>query len=174
MNGIGDFDLVDRELILEIARETVSSVAPEELPLFTIVTKIYFDTNGRIPSERATRDEMLGFGLESAVVLLTPVILPVVAAILDQLAQDVARVATERGKDGLRRAIRALLRRDAGEGGEGGDGGEGGGPLVAPLTPEQLARVRLAAFEKARQMDLPGDKAALLADAVTGSLGAAG
>jgi hypothetical protein len=165
MNGIGDFDLVDRELIQEIARETVIRAAPEELPLFTMVADVYFDTNGRIPAERAARDEMLGFGLESAVVLLTPVILPVAGAILDQLAQDVARVATERGKDGLRRAMRALLRRDA---------GDGGGPPVAPLTPEQLARVRLTALEKARQMDLPEDKAELLADAITGSLGAGG
>ncbi|MFI7150133.1 hypothetical protein ACIBO2_34870 [Nonomuraea sp. NPDC050022] len=108
---------------------------------------------------------MLGFGLESAVILMTPVVLPVVSAILDQLAQDVARVVTDRGKDGLRRTMRALLRRTA-------EAENDALPPVPPLTPEQLARVRMTAIEKTRQMDLPEDKAELLADAVIGSLGA--
>ncbi|MEU7835122.1 MULTISPECIES: hypothetical protein [unclassified Nonomuraea] len=165
MNGIGDFGLADRDLLQEIARETVRRAAPEELPLFPMVATVYFDRGGRLPAGRAGRDEMLGFGLESAVILLTPVVLPVVSAILDQLAQDVARVVTDRGKDGLRRAMRALLRRTA-------EAENDALPPVPELTPEQLARVRMTALEKARQMDLPEDKAELLADAVIGSLGA--
>jgi hypothetical protein len=41
---------------------------------------------------------------------------------------------------------------------------------VEPLSSQQLQAVRAGAFEKARQLDLDAGRAALLADAIAGSL----
>jgi hypothetical protein len=157
-------ELIDPDLIRELSRDVVTRMAPQELPLFRIISDSYFRHNGSVPAARPGGDEMLGFGLESAALLLTPIVLPVISAVLDDLAENLARAVTIRGKDGLRRVLRLLLRRDAQQ--------PLAGNTVPPISSEQLARVRQVAFEKARQLKLPDDKAELLADSVTGSLAA--
>ena len=53
--------------------------------------------------------------------------------------------------------------------GEGGDDGEAKDD-VPDLSPEQLQEVREIAYDRALELDVPEDRAGLLADAVVGSL----
>jgi hypothetical protein len=150
----------DQELIRQVARDVVAATAPEELPLVRPMADEYF-RGGRGPARSG--DDLLGSGLETVVVLLTPVVFPVVAAVLDALTERVAEVAVTRGENGARRVLRAVLRR-----GTPAELAAAGDPR--PLTAEQLDTVRAIAYEKACQLGLEPPKAELLADAVRGRL----
>ncbi|MDQ3981012.1 MAG: hypothetical protein M3314_15935, partial [Actinomycetota bacterium] len=91
-------------------------------------------------------DDMLGFGAPS-MVALTPYALVIAAEIIEVLTREGADVS-------------ALV----------GPVSDAAVPAVPPLSPEQLDRVRELSLQKARQLDLDEDKAALLAEALTGSL----
>ena len=157
---------VDDDLVREFSRQIVGRAAPEELPMFRLSTDAYFAAAHRRPAprwRRDGRDEMLGFGVGEAVTLLTPFVLPVASTVLEYLVKDLAAAAGEHGKEAVGRLLRRVFRH-----GEDPATAAPGGPV--PLSAEQLRRVRTLAFEKARQLDLPEAKAALLADSVAGSL----
>ncbi|MGH4002614.1 MAG: hypothetical protein ACRDSO_00670 [Pseudonocardiaceae bacterium] len=151
---------LDEDLVRSLSRRVVDRAAPEELPLFRLVTDAYFSQATGKPAGRRNRDEMLGFGVGEVVVLLTPFVLPVVSTVLEYLATEVAAAAGARGKEAVGRLLRRLFRQT-----EAPDG-------PVPLSREQLDHVRRLAFQKARQLDLPEAKADLLADSVVGSLAA--
>jgi len=106
---------------------------------------------------------MLGFGIETAVILLTPIAIAVARDVLGYLRDQVTELASNKGKQG----VDVLIARLTGEEGhEGEDDPE-------PLTEEQLEEVRELAVEKAKQLKLDDDRAALLADSLVGSLATA-
>jgi hypothetical protein len=151
---------VDRELVLEVSRELVASLAPEEMPLFRPVSTAFFADPRRLSSE--SRDDMLGFGPGEAVTLITPVVISVVVEVIGLVRSELARDASRQVAQGVEDVVRRLFRKP----------GEGHAPQPAApeLTREQLARVRSVAFEKARQGGLGERRAQLLADATVGSL----
>ena len=150
------------ELTVELAREVVAQTAPHELPIFRATSRAYFQDPHRALQQRS-KDEMLGFGVES-MALLTPYILaiakPIVALVMNELAKQVQ----ERSGDSIVIWVRRLLRRHDGTAGEDTE------PEIKPLSPEQLNRVRELALDKARELDLDEDKAGILADAMVGRL----
>ena len=159
-------DAPDQELVTELARHLVQEAAPEELPLFRATSEAYFKDPAKTLARSQDKDEMLGFGAEAVVVLLTPVALEVAKSVVAWVAARV-RSAAEREAGGMiDDAVGGLFRRLRGSRAEPE-------PAAPELSDEELAEVRRVAFEKARQLDLPKAKAELLADSVVGSLATA-
>ena len=150
------------ELARELAREVVAQVAPPELPIFNAASKAYFDNPDQALRQRS-RDEMLGFGVES-IALLTPYALAIAKPVVALLMRELAKQVQAQSSDVILAWVRRLLRRRDQKAEEAAE------PEVKPLTPEQLNRVRELALGKAREFDLEEDKAALLADAMVGRL----
>lgn len=167
----------DDALVVALARATVERAAPEELVLFPAASEAYLD--GRDPSKATRGDPMLGFGIETAVVLLTPVALTVAKDVLGFLRAQLKKRAEEHGDEAIDWLIDRLLRRNGKD-----PAAAGVAPPTAPsthatepneleLTDEQLEQVRQLALEKAQQLKLPDAKAKLLADSLVGSLATA-
>lgn len=171
----------DDALVVALARATVERAAPEELVLFPAASEAYLD--GRDPSKATRGDPMLGFGIETAVVLLTPVALTVAKDVLGFLRAQLKKRAEEHGEEAIDWLVDRLLRRDntkpaadattlaPGPGSSAATPAEPGETLE--LTDEQLEQVRQLALEKAQQLKLPDAKAKLLADSLVGSLATA-
>jgi hypothetical protein len=150
------------EAAIALARAAVEQAAPEELPLFPAASEAYREGKD-LTAESG--DEMLGFGVDAAVVLLTPVALTVAKDVLGFLREQLAKQAAKHGESMIDRLVDRLLRRD--------DETPAAEPVAAELTDEQLDQVRDLALQKARQLKLPDAKAKLLADSLVGSLATA-
>ena len=153
----------DDQLAVALARAAIEGAAPEELPLFPAVSEAYLE--GRDVTGEQGGDEMLGFGVDAAVVLLTPVALTVAKDVLGFLRVQLAKQAAKHGESLVDRLFDRLLRR--------GDDEPAAEPEPAELTDEQLDQVRDFALQKAKLLKLPDEKAKLLADSLVGSLATA-
>lgn len=169
----------DDELVVALARATVERAAPEELVLFPAVSEAYLE--GQDPSKQTRGDPMLGFGVEAAAVLLTPVALTVAKDVLAFLRVQLKKHAEERGDDAVDWLVNRLFGRKKDE---APAAAATSAPAAAPgtepaeadeveLSDEELEQVRQLALEKAKQLKLSDDKAALLADSLVGSLATA-
>jgi hypothetical protein len=162
--------MTDDELAVALARSAVERAAPEEMVIFPAVSEAFLE--GKDPSKQTRGDPMLGYGIESAVVLLTPVALTVAKDVLGFLRTQLKRQADEHGDEAFDWVVRKLFRRD--------DDAEDAATTTPPapdesaeLTDEQLEEVRRLAIKKAKQLKLPKEKAELLADSLVGSLATA-
>jgi hypothetical protein len=98
---------------------------------------------------------MLGFGIETAATLLTPVLLSALGDVMKYLAGELGEAIGARGWF-KRRFGRKTTTTPT--------------PTPTALDAEQLARVRQIVLDKCQQADLPEAKARLLADGVVGVL----
>ena len=149
----------DDALVEALARSAVEQVAPEELPLFRATSEAYFDDPASL-ERKGSRDDMLGFGVDAALVLVSPVALQVAREVIDFVTAKLRESAEEEGESAIKRLVARLVHRD----------GEEEAEQPSELTDEQLEHVRRIALEKARALKLPDAKAALLADSLVGSL----
>lgn len=159
-------DRANDDVVIAVARELVTRTAPQELPVFRATSAAYLDDPERVFRAKAGKDEMLGFGVEGAVVLLTPVALEIAKTVVSFLATQIRGAVEEETSDAIAERVHGLFHPSA-------SAGETGGRESSPsqrLTEEQLTRVRDLALEKARAFELPESQAGLLADAVVGSL----
>jgi hypothetical protein len=167
----------DDALVVALARATVERAAPEELVIFPAASEAYLE--GQDPSKATRGDPMLGFGVESAVILLTPIALTVARDVLGYLRVQLKKQADEHADEGFDWLVDKLLRRgDDNKEPEPGSDASAAPPPAEPAEPpelsdEQLEQVRQLAIEKAKQLKLPKDKAELLADSLVGSLATA-
>lgn len=140
-------DAADRERVISLARAVVSSLAPEELSIFGPVSERCVRDPERGLRIGRTGDDVLGFGVDAAVPLLTPVAVAVAAELM---------------RSAVLRAARAVRRhRSEPE------------PERAPparLTAEQLGELHEIAYRKALSVRLPDQRATALADAVVAAL----
>ena len=150
-------------LVAALARATVEKAAPEELPLFRATSEAYFADPGAI-EQRKGRDEMLGFGVDAAVLLVTPIALQVARDVIGFLGQQLRERAATEGEGAIDRIIARLVHKDD---------GEGKAEPVAELTDEQLEQVHALAIKKGRALKLSDERATLLADSLVGSLATA-
>lgn len=172
----------DDALVIALARATVERAAPEELLIFPAASEAYLQ--GQDPTEATRGDPMLGFGVDTAVVLLTPVALTVAKDVLGFLRVQLKKHAEERGDEAVDWFIdRLFRRRDK----DLAASAPAEAPASAPadtaataqadeqieLTDEELEQVRELALEKAKQLKLSDAKAELLADSLVGSLATA-
>lgn len=174
----------DDALVVALARATVERAAPEELLIFPAASEAYLE--GQDPTKATRGDPMLGFGIETAVILITPIALTVAKDVLGFLRVQLKKHAEERGDDAVDWFIDRLFRRKDDEPAASAPS-DAAAPAPAPadtaatvepdedieLTDEQLEQVRAFALEKAKQLKLPDAKAELLADSLVGSLATA-
>ncbi|MGI9111409.1 MAG: hypothetical protein ACR2GT_04305 [Gaiellaceae bacterium] len=160
---------VDDALVAALARASVERAAPEELPLFRATSEAYFYDPGALEQQRS-RDEMLGFGVDAAVMLVTPVALAVAKDVIEFIGTQLRARAEKEGEGAIDRVLNRLLRRDD----DNKDGAPPEPAAVQELTNEQLEQVRTLALEKAKQLKLSDAKAELLAESLVGSLATAG
>jgi hypothetical protein len=151
------------DLVAALARATVERAAPEELPLFAPMSEAYLADPSALESGKK-RDEMLGFGVDAAVVLITPVALQVARDVLGFLHEQLRERAREQGEGAIDRIIARLVGKK-----DDDDAAE----AVPELTDAQLEQVRKLAVEKARALKLSEERAGLLADSLVGSLATA-
>jgi hypothetical protein len=154
-------DSSQRELIADLARDLVAQTAPHELPLLPAVSSAYFKDPDKALKSRDGEDRMLGFGAEEVVPFLTPVALAVTTQVVTFVSEEVRKSVEDNSSSVIGELVKRMFKkfRPAGE-----------DEKPPPLTPEQLARVRRLAIEKARQLNLPQARAELLADSMVGSL----
>ena len=151
---------VPDDVVAEVARELVVRTAPQELPLFRATSEAYFANPDKALERRGGKDEVLGFGVEAAALLVTPIALDVAKRVAIFLASQFRDAVEKESGEAIGGFVRGLFHRGEAE-------PESSAP---PLTPEQLEEVREIAFERARQLELPQDRASVLADAVVGGL----
>jgi hypothetical protein len=150
----------ENELVAELARLALEQAAPEELVLFPETAEEYFrDPQAVLDPEG--RDEPLGFGLDIA--MLTPYVLAVATPVVRFLISTVAEAAGEETKPLVTRIVRRLFRRPD-------PASEAASEAPAPLSAEQVRRVRELAYQRAKGLGLDDDRAGLLADSVVGGL----
>jgi hypothetical protein len=148
-----------RQLTLDIARDTIAQIAPQELPLFRAQSQAYFADPTAALNQRAGEDGMLEFGVGDAVIFLTPVALAIVSETLVFLAGEIKNSLAKQSTDLIGDLVKQLFKRFRAEKDQ-----------VPALTDAQLTQVRKIAYEKARQFKLPEAQATLLADALVGGL----
>lgn len=155
---------VHDQVIADVARELIAEVAPQELPIFRANAEAFFrDPDKSLHKLPPGKDDMLGMGIGEAVAFLTPVTLALVTEATQFLLGEVKKSVTSESESLISDRVKKLFKKFRSE-----EKDEKKNPLA--LTSEQLAEVRRLAYEKARQMQLPETQAALLADAMVGSL----
>ena len=82
-------DTPQSQLVEEIARDLVGQIAPHELPLFRATSAAYFRRSARSLKTQGARDEMLGFGTDTAVTFLTPIVPAVTNEVVEFVAASV-------------------------------------------------------------------------------------
>ncbi|MDQ6774494.1 MAG: hypothetical protein M3024_16190 [Candidatus Dormibacteraeota bacterium] len=146
------------DVVVEVSRVLVTRLAPEELPLFHALSGLYLANPAGLERGGRERDEVLGFGVEGASMLVTPVVLTTVAEVVKHVVEQLAVTGALQGLGSAGSALHRVFHLSR------------GAPAAPALTAAQLAAVRQVALEKATAMRLPQARAGLLADAIVGSL----
>ena len=152
------------DLVVALARASVERAAPEELPLFAATSEAYLADPSALDGGKQ-KEDVLGFGVDAAMVLVTPVALQVARAVVAMVTEKLKERAKEEGEGVLDRLLDRVLKPDEEK--------PAAAEPVAELTDEQLEQVRAVALEKARALRLSDEKATLLADSLVGTLATA-
>ncbi|MDH3959575.1 MAG: hypothetical protein OEU98_08910 [Actinomycetota bacterium] len=146
------------EAVAALAREVVSDVSPAELPLFAATVTRYRSDPAETLRSGGASDRALGFGVETAVVLVTPFALELVKRMFARLADRLGDSAA----DSLAGRIRGWFsdREDQPE--------ESDEP--AALSADQLRMVAEVTRTEAASLQMPAEESERLADAVIATL----
>ncbi|MGW7263306.1 hypothetical protein [Streptomyces sp. NPDC054842] len=142
-----------------LARKVVAVRAPGEVPAFGVMRDEYFRRGIRL--DRRGRDTLLGIGVETAVVLLSPLALEVCRRLWDTLCAEAAGATVRAGRARAEELLSGLRSRFGAEAGEE--------PTVT-FSPEHLREVHRRVLQQTGAMGLPEEQRRLLADAVVGAL----
>jgi hypothetical protein len=158
-------------LVLDLARAVLTLVAPEELPVFSIMARDW-QRDPTIARRRPSDDETLGFGLDLS--MWTPVVLTVAGAVAQYLASALADAVVAESRNRLVAVIRRRLRDRATD---AADTPPEVAPASAPgndpggeLTREQITALRDTALQRALAIGVEPATARLLADAFVTSV----
>lgn len=161
------------DIAAHLARRALAETAPEELPLFRATSTAYFaDPEGTL-ARRGGKDEMLGFGAEAAMVLVSPIALDVAKNVVTYVVDRIRLAVKSEGDAAIDGAVSRFFARLLGKDADSDDpssAGDQGETRGVELTQAELQEIRSVAIEQARALDLPEAKAVLLADAVVGGL----
>jgi hypothetical protein len=120
-----------RLTVREVVSEVITRTASEELPLLRGLESMDDTSVARALGRRARRREPLGFGLDTTVALITPILWAVLSDVVREGVETAVGNVIDRVKRRLRRWWRARSRSRRNE------------PLVLPpLRPEQVSQVR--------------------------------
>ena len=145
-----------RQRTADLARRAVTRLAPDELALFEVTWPAYLAAPARVRASGRRQDDMIGFGVDVVVPLVTAAALTASGAALQIIA---GRAGESFGRRILGRLRRPLRR----------------GPQPSPrgaveLPPETIVEIRRVAHRQALAFDLSEEQAGLLADAILGGL----
>ena len=142
-----------------LARQAVADVSPAELPIFAATAAQYrADPQGTMAP--AARVGPLGFGAETAVVLVTPFALDLVKRMFSRLSEKLGDSAA----DSLAGRISAWFGR------KNETAAEMPEPEPDPLTAEQLALIADTTRAEAAELSLAPAESERLADAIVAAL----
>jgi hypothetical protein len=159
-------DATQHQLISDIAHEVITEIAPGELPLFRVTSKTYLDNLNKELKPRKPTDQMLGFGLDTAITFLTPVVLALTTEVVKLLAEKAKETLKEASAELVSKFVKAMVRRISPT-----EERDEKTPLA--LSREELAQLHRLMFETAKQLRLPNDKTELLVNAIVGRLAVA-
>jgi hypothetical protein len=142
--------MTEPDFVVDTARDVVTDLAPDELPLFEPVSRAYRRDPKKVLSDRARPGAVLGSGIDVAVALLSPVALGVATAVYEHLLDKAGEKIAEGGITLLKR-----LRR----------------PKDVPaITADQFDELRALAVERAKELGVADDLAEQIGDALRASL----
>jgi len=145
------------QAIEALARRAVTDVSPAELPIFTATAARYrADPKGTM-ADATAGDRALGFGVEAAVILVTPFALDLVKRLFTRLSEKLGDSAA----DSLAGRITTLF---------GGRPDDGVSTEPEPLSPSQLALIAETTRAEAAGLALAPEESDRLANAVVAAL----
>jgi hypothetical protein len=160
----GDAGSLSAEQVVEIARAVVRELEPEELPVFDGVADAWRRDGRKRGRLVKAPGASVGFGVEA--VLLSQLVFPIIAAAVAEVLGDIT-------EDHLQARRRRSARRGAAKEVESAATDTAkvreNAAYDAVTRPQALA-LRAACQRHARTLGMSADRAALLADAVVGSL----
>ena len=146
-------EIVDQELVADLARDLIGAIAPGELPLFGAMSKAWFADPARVQTKQG--DDVLAFGVAETTALLSPVLLAAATQALKYAGQELGRSVASASLAWLRDQLRHLLH------------GENSG---VSLDAQQIAKLRAITLETTRRYRIPKEKAEQIADAMMARL----
>jgi hypothetical protein len=156
-------NMMQKELVSDISRDLVATVAPQEMPLFRAQSEAYFKDPAKALKGETGKDGMLGFGAGEAASFLTPIILAVVVGTIKYITEEVKKsAATDNPKETaeiVQDMFKKFRRPET--------------TKVEPtptLTPEHLQEIHQKVIIQARQLKVPESRSKQLADALIRSL----
>ncbi|MFI1498590.1 hypothetical protein [Streptomyces platensis] len=139
--------------VRQVIRDVVAETAPEELPLLAGLEPLDDTAVDRVLGRRARTREPLGFGLDTAVALVTPVLWTVLS--------DVARQELQTAAGGLLARLKRWLRRRR------RPPQDQAGLTLSPLDHVQAEHVRELVLARCTAAGIDDARAAAIADGVT-------
>ncbi|WP_182877312.1 hypothetical protein [Microbispora sp. H10670] len=149
----------DRQLATVLARHVVAHAAPGELPLFEVTSDAFFTAPGRA-GRAFRRSEPLGFGLETAVTVVSTIALTVTVDVLKEITTRHAERLVSSSASRVGRVLRRRFARRSRQSAE---------PLPS-LDQEQLAALRELAYRRALELRASDEQAARIADGIVSAL----
>lgn len=145
-----------RQMVIDLAYDILKKIAPEEIPLFKTQSEYYFKNPKEALISRAYQQDMFGF--DKKTVFITPTIFRITNEALDSVCEK-TKWETENKKIGFWGKKIKLLKKKI-------YSNEAGiyNKLPMPLRPEQVSQVNRYIMERAFQLDLPKEKANILAN----------
>ena len=150
----------DTVLVTEVARDVLSEIAPEEMPIFPAASRAYFADPAAAVRQLRAKDNVLGFGMEALAVAVTPAVLAILSEVFGFLTRVAAKAAEDELSKEIPQLIKAMFKKF-----------HSSAPDVpSVLTREQMGQIHANVLVAAKKLRLPAEKAQSLADAVTAQL----
>jgi hypothetical protein len=152
-------DAAQHQLIRDIAHELIAQIAPRELPLFGPASAAFFNPDSKPVPPSTPRDEMLGFGPDTAITFLTPVVLALTTEAVKFLMEKVKESIKEASGELITKWVKKIFNTE-----------ERAKNTPLALSREELVQLRQLMVETAKHLRLPNDKTELLVNTIVGQL----
>lgn len=152
-----------RSLIVDVSRQIVDEVAPEEADLFDELLAEYDAGHFAAVTELAESDDPLGFGIGEGLSLATPAVIAAVSAVLTYIAEQALETVKTEGAAAVRERVSAALKPAGRKTPTDTD------PALQ-LTREQLRTLHTLARQKGEEFGMPAADAGRMADALLGAV----
>lgn len=152
------------ELVGDLAHDLVAQIAPQELPLFRPIREAYFKDPEKTLQCHTAKDEMFGFGVADAAMLITPIVLGVVTEVVKYIGEQLLQTIKQEGATLTTETLKKLFKKFRTPADEN---------EVLLLSTAQIATVHRLALEQGLQLKLSEAEANKLAASIADSLTAA-
>ena len=157
-------DSSQNQFAANVARDLVSQIAPQEIPLFRATSEAYFKDPQALLKDGESREEMLGFGTGEAISLLTPVAIAISVEVVKFVTEEVKKSVKTESSGVINDLVRRMFKKHRPAATEGET------PASPTLTVEQLREVHKLVFTKARELRIGEPRAKQLADTLVADL----